>query len=120
MSSDDPSVPPEPAGASEEESGEGRMAARLKKLDSAPWLIRAAQALRNTLGRPRRLGGDYYGVDVNIAARVATAAGPGEVLVSDATLHRLDSEALELKRRYRFRGKGAPKDLKVYTAEAAG
>jgi len=49
MSSDDPSVPPEPADSSEEESGEGRMAARLKKLDSAPWLIRAAQALRNTL-----------------------------------------------------------------------
>ncbi len=273
MSFDRPSDPPEPAGSSEPESGEGRMAARLKRLDSAPWLIRAAQALRNTLpgdreygdrlsvagsetpqligqrltaltaerpsalrevgfsalqvwqslsevqgrglgdeevvivfndlvgfsdwtleagdtlalellrrvgqaveppieahggrivkrmgdgvmavysdpaeaveaalegsraldgfevggfsprlrtgihmGRPRRLGGDYYGVDVNIAARVATAAGPGEVLVSDATLHRLDTGALELKRRYRFRGKGAPKDLKVYAAEAA-
>ena len=71
------------------------------------------------MGRPRRLGGDYYGMDVNIAARVANAAGPGEVLVSDATLHRLDSDALDLKRRYRFRGKGAPKDLKVYAAEAA-
>lgn len=71
------------------------------------------------MGRPRRLGGDYYGVDVNIAARVAGAARPGEVLVSDATLHRLDDEALDLTRRYRFRGKGAPKDLKVYAAEAA-
>src|SRR4051794_2127082 len=33
------------------------------------------------LGTPRRLGGDYFGVDVNVAARVADAAGPGEVLV---------------------------------------
>ena len=50
---------------------------------------------------------------------MANAAGAGEVLVSDATLHRLDAEALELKRRYRFRGKGAPKNLKVYAAEPA-
>ena len=34
------------------------------------------------VGRPRKLGGDYLGVDVNIAARIADAAGPGEVLVS--------------------------------------
>ena len=35
------------------------------------------------LGRPRRVGGDYLGVDVNIAARVGEAAKAGEVLVSD-------------------------------------
>ena len=29
------------------------------------------------LGRPRFIGGDYLGVDVNVAARVAAAAGPG-------------------------------------------
>lgn len=28
-------------------------------------------------GRPRRLGSDYFGVDVNVAARVAEAAGAG-------------------------------------------
>lgn len=27
-------------------------------------------------GRPRKLGSDYFGVDVNVAARVADAAGP--------------------------------------------
>jgi len=32
------------------------LAARLKKLDSAPWLIRAAQALRNTLPGDREYG----------------------------------------------------------------
>src|SRR4051794_26868741 len=35
------------------------------------------------IGRPRKLGGDYFGVDVNIAARLAEAAKPGEILVSD-------------------------------------
>ena len=44
------------------------------------------------LGRPRKLGGDYFGVDVNVAARVAAAAGGGEVLVSDAVRDRLDPE----------------------------
>src|SRR3954447_23394490 len=33
------------------------------------------------VGRPRRLGGDYLGVDVNIAARVGAAAGAEELLV---------------------------------------
>ena len=38
------------------------------------------------VGRPRGLGGDYLGVDVNIAARVAAAAARDEVLVSDSGL----------------------------------
>ena len=37
-------------------------------------------------GSPRRLGGDYLGVDVNVAARVADAAKPDQVLVSDVLL----------------------------------
>ena len=35
-------------------------------------------------GSPRKLGGDYLGVDVNIAARVGDAAKADQVLVSDA------------------------------------
>jgi adenylate cyclase len=66
------------------------------------------------VGRPRRLGGDFFGVDVNVAARVAAAAGPGEVLVSDATCAALAAEAPELRRRRRFKAKGAPKDLSVH------
>jgi adenylate cyclase len=70
------------------------------------------------LGRPRKLGGDYLGVDVNVAARVAGAAKPGEVLVSSAVCERLDDDAgFEVKRRKRFRAKGAPKDLEVFSAE---
>ncbi len=68
-------------------------------------------------GRPRRLGGDYYGVDVNIAARVAEAAGAGEVLVSEAVHERVEADKVQLKRRWRFSAKGAPKGLKVYAAE---
>jgi len=67
------------------------------------------------VGRPRKLGGDYFGVDVNIAARVAAAAGAGEVLVSEAARDRLD-DGVPLRRRWRFSAKGAPKDLRVYAA----
>ena len=44
-------------------------------------------------GRPRKLGGDYLGVDVNVAARVADAAKAEQVLVSDALLAQIDLAA---------------------------
>jgi adenylate cyclase len=72
------------------------------------------------LGKPRKLGGDYFGVDVNVTARVAAAAGPDEVLVSDAARQRLEHGELRTRRRWRFKAKGTPKDLKVYTVKAAG
>jgi adenylate cyclase len=68
-------------------------------------------------GQPRRLGGDYLGTDVNIAARVGEAARGGEVLVSAAVLAGIaESERadLEFKRRRGFRAKGAPRDLEVF------
>ena len=42
------------------------------------------------VGRPRKIGGDYLGVDVNIASRVGDAAKAGEVLVSESVCERLD------------------------------
>ena len=72
------------------------------------------------IGRPRKLGGDYFGVDVNVAARVASAAGGGEVLVSDAVRDRLDPEQIATRRRWRFKPKGAPKGLQAYVAERSG
>ncbi len=66
------------------------------------------------LGRPRKIGGDYFGVDVNIAARLAEAAGPGEILVSDPTLDALDGAALRTRRRH-FAAKGAPPDLAAHS-----
>ena len=72
------------------------------------------------LGRPRRVGGDYLGVDVNIAARVAEAAKGGEVLVSEAARSELDETDFQMRRRRRFRGKGTPQGLEVYALEPQG
>ena len=65
------------------------------------------------LGRPRRVGGDYLGVDVNIAARVGEAARGGEVLVSAAAREALDPEAFKFGRKRRLSATGAPRDLAV-------
>jgi adenylate cyclase len=64
-------------------------------------------------GSPRKLGGDYLGVDVNIAARVGDAAKPGQVLVSDALLARIDAAGLRTSRPKRLRAPGTPRDLHV-------
>ncbi len=68
-------------------------------------------------GRPRRIGGDYVGVDVNIAARVAEAAKGGEVLVSETARSELDEADFRMRRKRRFRGKGTPQGLEVYAVE---
>src|SRR6266550_504815 len=54
-------------------------------------------------GRPRRLGGDYLGVDVNIAARIGEAAGARELLASEAVTSGLDFDRFKI---------GRPKRLK--------
>jgi adenylate cyclase len=64
-------------------------------------------------GSPRKLGGDYLGVDVNIAARVGDAARPGQVLISEALLARVDTDGLRTGRSKRLRASGAPRDLHV-------
>ena len=66
-------------------------------------------------GLPRRVGRDYLGVDVNIAARVAQAAKANEMLVSGTVREQLDDERFKAKRKLRFRAKGAPKDLEVFS-----
>ena len=70
-------------------------------------------------GRPRKLGGDYLGVDVNIAARVADAAKAGQVLVSDPVLQRIEQDGLKLARSKRLRAPGAPRDLHVTAVSRA-
>jgi class 3 adenylate cyclase len=64
-------------------------------------------------GRPRKLGGDYLGVDVNIAARVADAAKADEVLVSEALCERLALDRLVTTRHKRLKAEGTPRDLRV-------
>src|SRR4029077_2476166 len=64
-------------------------------------------------GRPRPLGGDYLGVDVNIAARVADAAKADQVLVSEGAQSRVDANGLTLGRSKRLKAQGAPRGLRV-------
>jgi adenylate cyclase len=64
-------------------------------------------------GRPRPLGGDYLGVDVNIAARVADAAKADQVLISEDALARIDVEQLSVGRQRRLKARGAPRSLRV-------
>ncbi len=70
-------------------------------------------------GRAQRVGRDYLGVEVNVAARVASAARAGEVLVSEPARELLDTSNLRLKRKWLFHAKGAPEDLRVYSVRSA-
>jgi adenylate cyclase len=85
---------------------------RLAKVDIDGYVPRMRAGLH--VGRPRRLGGDYLGVDVNIAARLADEARDGEIIVSQAALDHLETVDLDCRRRWRFRVKGVPKDLEMY------
>jgi adenylate cyclase len=64
-------------------------------------------------GRPRKIGSDYLGVDVNVAARVGEAAGAGQVLVSEPAFALIDAEALKVGRAKSLRAQGTPKGLRV-------
>ncbi len=70
-------------------------------------------------GRPRRLGGDLLGVDVNIAARIGDAAKADELLVSDIAAELLDDEGLRLSRARRLKAEGAPRDMHVLRVSRA-
>jgi adenylate cyclase len=65
------------------------------------------------LGRPRKVGKDYLGVDVNVAARVGDAAKGGEVLISESVREGLDEGGFEFGRRRRLEATGAPEELVV-------
>ena len=71
------------------------------------------------VGHPRRLGADYLGVDVNVAARLVDAAAPGEVLASNTVLARIDAERVQTKRKRWFRAKGTPDGLRVFSLKPA-
>jgi class 3 adenylate cyclase len=74
-------------------------------------------------GRPQRIGSDWLGVDVNIAARVMERATRGELVVSASTLVQISDEDFESLgvtakrlRRQVFTAKqdGVPADLTMY------
>ncbi len=70
------------------------------------------------VGRPRRLGGDYLGVDVNVAARLVEQASRDELLVSGRALEMLDTEHMKVKRKRRFKVKGVPDDVAAHLITA--
>lgn len=71
------------------------------------------------VGRPRKIGSDYLGIDVNIASRVGDAATAGEVLVSESVCERLDTSDFTLGRKRRLKAAGAPRELTVCRVQAA-
>jgi adenylate cyclase len=73
------------------------------------------------LGTPKPLGADYFGIDVNVAARVAEEAAAGEILVSGQALGALAGEVeagrVKARRKLLFRAKGVPGDVTVYSVK---
>jgi len=72
------------------------------------------------VGSPQPIGGDFIGIDVNIAARLCEAAEPDEILLTDRTVAALD-EVPEVEERPPRRLIGVPAHIGLYgmSADAA-
>lgn len=72
-------------------------------------------------GRQTRRGDDLVGHDVNVAARVVDVAGPGEVLLSDATLAEVNDKlpGVSFEELGPVVMKGIPQPVRLYRAVAA-
>jgi len=70
-------------------------------------------------GRPTKVGSDYLGVDVNVAARVADDAKGEQLLVSDPAFALLEVDDLRSSRPRRLRAKGAPSEMRVRRVQRA-
>jgi adenylate cyclase len=66
-------------------------------------------------GKPRKVKGDFLGVDVNIAARVGDCAEGGEVLVSGPAREELEGRRFRFGKARELDAPGAPPDLTVCT-----
>jgi adenylate cyclase len=64
-------------------------------------------------GKPRKVKGDFLGVDVNIAARVGDSAKGGEVLISEPVRGELEGKRFRFGPRRPLAAQGAPEDLTV-------
>jgi adenylate cyclase len=73
-------------------------------------------------GQQTRRGDDLIGHDVNIASRVVDVAGPGEVLLSEATLQEVDEKLPEVwfDELGPVMMKGIPQPVRLYRATAVG
>jgi adenylate cyclase len=72
------------------------------------------------MGRPRKVGGDYLGVDVNVAARVGDAAKGDQILISSTAAEGIDESEFKLGRAKRLKADGAPEGLYVATVTPRG
>jgi adenylate cyclase len=71
-------------------------------------------------GTPRKVKGDFLGVDVNIAARVGDCAKGGEVLVSRPVREELDGRRFKFGSERPLDAPGAPADLTVSSVRSKG
>ena len=71
-------------------------------------------------GTPRKVKGDFLGVDVNIAARVGDCAKGGEVLVSRPVREDLDGRRFKFGSERPLDAPGAPADLTVSSVKSKG
>jgi adenylate cyclase len=69
-------------------------------------------------GTPRKVKGDFLGVDVNIAARVGDCAAGGEVLISEAVREELDGRSFKFGTSRELSAPGAPADLAVCSVKS--
>jgi adenylate cyclase len=69
-------------------------------------------------GTPRKVKGDFLGVDVNVAARVGDCAEGGEVLISEPVREQLDGRRFSFGKERPLDAPGAPPDLTVCTVKS--
>ena len=69
-------------------------------------------------GTPRKVKGDFLGVDVNIAARVGDSADGGEVLISESVREEIDGRRFKFGSSRELSAPGAPADLTVCSVTA--
>jgi len=65
-------------------------------------------------GEPTRIGGDYLGVDVTVAARLCEAAGNNEILISNDVAERIDVDTARVSQPAPALEKGTPDNLRVF------
>ena len=65
-------------------------------------------------GEPSRIGGDYLGVDVTVAARLCEAAGDGEIFISNDVAQRIDKDTARVWQPAPVLEKGTPDNLRAF------
>lgn len=121
--------------------GDGMMAAFTEPVTAVRAAVEALEAVKTVevegytprmragihTGRPQRIGADWLGVDVNIAARVMERATRGGLIISGPTLDRISAGDLEslgvsvtrVRRQvFATRQQGVPADLVMYRVKA--